>query len=427
VSVSGGTLGAISQSDATHYAAVFTPTAGVDMQTATIQVVASGSGTSQWTDVAGNPGTASNTLSISEDTKPPTVVSIFAATDDHSVNLNAGHPITIALTLSEPVTVTGTPTLQLDDNEVAAYTIGSGTDELIFTYVVQPGDNVSDLHVTGLNLPNGASILDVAGNSLSGPVTADLGIQVDTTHVPPTSVQQEIMGLYAALYNRAADAGGYEFWVAVAAAQPDMHGLTLANAGTAPVSAADAQVLGAGFVHSQSAFFDQTYGNLSDSDFINAMYVNIGGKPGEEGGVQFWASVLQAAENAGQSQQDARAGVVGQFVQILSGYDINNRPPELTEQQWADAVSRIQTIDNKIAVSIAYGLASQQPDGAFLVPHVVDDDPTSPYQASIRAIQGVTADGLTADAAISNIAHAVAAQDLTLIQPVGILNDALHM
>jgi hypothetical protein len=49
ISVSGGTLGAITQSDATHYTATFTPTVGATA--ATIQVLASGTGESD--DVAG--------------------------------------------------------------------------------------------------------------------------------------------------------------------------------------------------------------------------------------------------------------------------------------------------------------------------------------------------------------------------------------
>ncbi len=109
----------------------------------------------------------------------------------------------------------------------------------------------------------------------------------------------------------------------------------------------------------------------------------------------------------------------------LAGFDTNTRWPGLTDQQWEDAVTRTETINNKIAVSIAYELASQEPDGAILIPHAAGNDPA--YQAAIRAIQGVTADGLTADAAISNIAHAVAAQDLTLIQPVGVLHDVQHL
>lgn len=138
------------------------------------------------------------------------------------------------------------------------------------------------------------------------------------------------------------------------------------------------------------------------------------------GGIGLWAGQLHSGENAGQSVQDARAGLVGQFVQLLSGFDTNNRPAGLTDQQWNDALLRTQTIENKIAVSIGYMQASQQASGAILNPATVNDPA---YLAAIQAIQGVTSDGLTAAKAISNIAHAVAAHDLTLIQPVGVVHE----
>jgi Domain of unknown function (DUF4214) len=356
----------------------------------------------------------------------PTLSKITATADLQSAPVNAGHLVTITMELSEPVTVTGTPVLQLnDDNEQAAFTIGSGTNTLTFTYVVQPGDNVADLQATGLNVASGTSIQDAAGNSLSITFPQDLGLQIDTTHIPPTTVQQEVLGLYAALYDRAAEAPGYSFWIGVDAEQADATLVTVANSSTMAVSPSDAAVLGQGFVLTQSTFFNQTYAGLSDNDFIDAMYVNIGGNSGEASGVQYWASLLQQAEASGESVQNARAGLVGQFVHDLSGYNINNRPAGLTDAQWNAAVQRTTTIDNKIAVSIAYYNASQGPGGAILDPHAAGNDPA--YQAAIRAIQGVTSDGLTADAAISNIAHAVAAQDLTQIQPVGVLHDALTM
>jgi Ca2+-binding RTX toxin-like protein len=98
------------------------------------------------------------------------------------------HLITITMTTSEPVTVTGTPTLQLNDNEVATYTTGSSSNTLTFTYKVQPGDNVANLEVTGINLPPGVSIEDQATNALSGSVTSDLSIQIDTT--PPAVTER---------------------------------------------------------------------------------------------------------------------------------------------------------------------------------------------------------------------------------------------
>jgi hypothetical protein len=70
----------------------------------------------------------------------PTVTSVTAVTDTGATDLNAGHVITIAVTFNEAVNVTGSPFLQLNDHEIATYSIGSGTDTLKFSYTVQPGD-----------------------------------------------------------------------------------------------------------------------------------------------------------------------------------------------------------------------------------------------------------------------------------------------
>jgi hypothetical protein len=308
--------------------------------------------------------------------------------------------------------VTGTPTLQLNDNEVAGFTGGSGTNTLTFAYAVQPGDNTADLHVTGLNLPIGTSIVDGNGNSLSGPVTSDLGIQIDTTTVPPTSVQQEILGLYSALYNRATDFNGVAFWDGVVAGQPDGSGVTTANAGSTAVTVNDATVLGQLFANTQSTFFNQTYGGMTDSQFINAMYVNIGGNAGDPGGVTYWANLLQQAETAGQSVQAARAGIVGQFVHDLIDYNINDRPAGLTDAQWLAAEQRQETIDNKIVVSEYLSNASQQSGGNILIAQNVGDPA---YQAATTVLQGVTYDPATVTAAILGINNAVAHQNLLLI------------
>src|SRR6478672_625444 len=90
----------------------------------------------------------------------------------------------VSVGLNEAVHVSGSPFLQLNDNEVAAYVTGSGTNTLTFTYTVQPGDNIPDLQVTGLNL-NGGTIKDGAGTALSGSIQGDLALQIDTT--PPST------------------------------------------------------------------------------------------------------------------------------------------------------------------------------------------------------------------------------------------------
>lgn len=63
-------------------------------------------------------------------------------------------PIEITVQLSEPVVITGTPTLQLNiinsitgQNATAVYVSGSGTSVLHYLYTVSPGDNTNDLDV----------------------------------------------------------------------------------------------------------------------------------------------------------------------------------------------------------------------------------------------------------------------------------------
>jgi len=76
----------------------------------------------------------------------------------------AGTVVPIAVTFSEPVTVTGgTPTLTLETgatDRTATYDSGSGTTILIFKYTVQSGDASSDLDYASTTTltPNGATI-----------------------------------------------------------------------------------------------------------------------------------------------------------------------------------------------------------------------------------------------------------------------------
>src|SRR5258708_7426471 len=101
-----------------------------------------------------------------------------------------GKTIALTLVLSEAVMVTGTPTLTLNDGGTATYAGGSGTNVLTFSYTVGASDSsVSALAVTQVNLPNGATVQDMAGNTanLSG-AAATSGPQIDTTRPVVTKV-----------------------------------------------------------------------------------------------------------------------------------------------------------------------------------------------------------------------------------------------
>ena len=105
-----------------------------------------------------------------------------------------GDTITLTLKFSGPVTVTGSPNLKLNDGGTATYTGGSGSNALTFTYTVGASDSsVSDLAITQVNLPTGASIKDTSGNAanLTGALATLWGLQIDppsSTGVPTPSI-----------------------------------------------------------------------------------------------------------------------------------------------------------------------------------------------------------------------------------------------
>ena len=131
------------------------------------------------TDAAGNTGTASLTFTLQ--TIPPTI-SITSVNTSGGDDIDAGKTVTITVASSEPVTVTGTPALKLNDGGSATYVAAKSTaSSLVFTYTVAAGQNTSALAVTGVAL-TGAAVTDAAGNAanfsgtygvLAGPIVVD--------------------------------------------------------------------------------------------------------------------------------------------------------------------------------------------------------------------------------------------------------------
>jgi autotransporter passenger strand-loop-strand repeat protein len=99
----------------------------------------------------------------------------------------AGNSITITLDFAQTVTVTGTPTLSLNDGGTATYSGGSGGAALTFSYTVGASDSpVSALAISAVNLPNGASIDDQGGNpsNLANAVVTFPGLSIGTSAGP---------------------------------------------------------------------------------------------------------------------------------------------------------------------------------------------------------------------------------------------------
>ena len=136
------------------------------------------------------------TSSFSPTTMAPTVASVTASGSgiiNGSGDLNAGHVVTLTLTMSEAVTVAGgTPTLTLNDGGTATYTGETAGNALAFSYTVMTGQNTPDLTASGLNL-NGATIIDTAGNNANfTTLPTPLGtLQIDTTPPAPPVISTD--------------------------------------------------------------------------------------------------------------------------------------------------------------------------------------------------------------------------------------------
>ncbi len=147
----------------------------------------------------------------------PTVSSVAASGSGIDVNgngdLNAGHVVTLTVTLSETVTVAGgVPTLVLNNGGTASYVGGSGTDTLTFSYTVAAGQDTSDLAVASFSL-NGATVQGDSGDNadLSGVVTNPPGVlQIDTTAPLAPAIASIVPG-----------GSGGNHWVLTGTAEPN--------------------------------------------------------------------------------------------------------------------------------------------------------------------------------------------------------------
>lgn len=101
------------------------------------------------------------------DTTAPTVTNVTSNAADGSYGV--GTLISVLVTFSENVTVTGTPQITLETgvtDRTVNYVSGSGTNTLTFDYTVQSGDTAADLDYVATNslALNGGTIRDAATN-----------------------------------------------------------------------------------------------------------------------------------------------------------------------------------------------------------------------------------------------------------------------
>lgn len=129
----------------------------------------------------------------------PSIQSVSALTSDGSYK--AGDSISITISLTEAVTVTGIPALALSNGAIATYQDGTGSSTLTFVYQVGTGDDSDDLDYGSsgaLTLPVGAAITGIVSDldailalplpGTPGSLGAAKDIVIDTTPPMPPSI-----------------------------------------------------------------------------------------------------------------------------------------------------------------------------------------------------------------------------------------------
>ncbi len=120
------------------------------------------------TDLAGNSGPASAAISFNIDKGVPTVTNV--SSNNPNGEYKEGDTLDINVEFSKVVTVVGgSPTLTLNTSpsRTATYQSGSGSNSLVFRYIVQVGDTSNDLNYSATNslALAGATIRDSVNNN----------------------------------------------------------------------------------------------------------------------------------------------------------------------------------------------------------------------------------------------------------------------
>lgn len=202
------------------------------------------------------------------------------------------------------------------------------------------------------------------------------------------TTQQKVAALYTAIFNRAPDQSGLNFWTAQI------------NAGTSFASVA------AGFA--QHEVFTTGIGALDNAGYVSALYTNILGSAGDTAGIAYWTARLAAGES--------KAAIVAEFVNGSLTIDIPALLASggISAADAAAATIRQQTLTNKADVGIYFantlGAASNLNAATVSTSKAgLEADPI--YKASQAAIAGVDSTAASVTTAKDSIAVAAGSPD----------------
>ena len=226
-----------------------------------------------------------------------------------------GDTITLTVNFSAAVTVTGAPTLTLNDGGTATYTGGSGTSALTFRYTVGASDSsVSALAITQVNLPGGATIKDGSGNAadLSNALATFFNLAVDQSSPGPTlsSITESPSTGDLNTGNTVTLTLNYSGAVTVVGGTPT---LTLNDGGTATYTG------GSG---TSALTFSYTVGAGQNAASLAATAINLNGATMKDSGGNAASLSLTGLTQSG-PQIDATTPVISSIAETPSSGDLN--------------------------------------------------------------------------------------------------------
>lgn len=213
------------------------------------------------------------------------------------------------------------------------------------------------------------------------------------------STEQLIAATYVAFFNRAPDADGLAFWAAEAE-RTGLNDVQLAGA------------LAAGFVSHPS--FDEIYGGMTDEAFVNAIYVNVGGKNADAAGLANATAALAAGATRASVVADFVFGVLNIPADVL---DELVRSGEITEAEAADAVARTAYLTNRSEVALAFTRTLGERSNLDVGTDALDQaslERDAAYLASVAIVSDVTESPASRDAALALLATDPSIEDILL-------------
>jgi len=187
-----------------------------------------------------------------------------------------------------------------------------------------------------------------------------------------TAQQTAVANLYIALFNRAPDAAGLDFWATALS-----NGAPLAAISQSFLASSEARVIYPGAQTSEQ--------------FVSAFYQTVFGRTVDAGGLAFWSGVLNAA--GGPGSDAARALFVSNIIDVAST-PVGTKPVGLTDAQYAQTVLDRDTFAKKIVIAIDFAVTQKSNDVAaaklaFAVPSTpAPSAPDVPAGTVIRLTTG---------------------------------------